>query len=176
MRYGYVYTPSYAFRVVQNLCRHADSVHLRDEHIARNEETCVRSVQTLGVDNEQSTEQLNSSMISTQVHEEARETNKRGACVTHKSGRGFRCELCDKQLSSAQTLRTHMLTHRGERPWKCPVSRQVSVNFIFSYLIFGSTHSFILSKFHFIWNCNRLKRRGVLELGRTLFLTQILKI
>ena len=42
----------------------------------------------------------------------------------------FDCEVCDKRLSSRQTLKDHLNTHSGHRPYQCPYCqkffRQVS--------------------------------------------------
>lgn len=47
----------------------------------------------------------------------------------HKTGKKvFKCELCDKMVTSSTSLRDHFRTHTGEKPFQCPHCEKTFVN------------------------------------------------
>lgn len=44
--------------------------------------------------------------------------NNNDSLNTH--GKGFKCQLCDRDFTQKGNLKTHLMTHSGERPYECP--------------------------------------------------------
>lgn len=94
-----------------NSCNNSNDTH-RSQSFNRSNASSTVEQQTTSQQNEDQQQQQ-------QHHHRAPTSNSSQSGGSINGDQMHTCKLCDKQLSSSSSLDRHMLTHSGERPFKC---------------------------------------------------------